>query len=72
MISAISTAFAGMQGASRQFEQSAARIASGPAASDDTLAAVVDTMAAETSLALNTAVLRTALDLQKQVVDILV
>ncbi|SFL33638.1 hypothetical protein SAMN04488125_11313 [Methylorubrum salsuginis] len=71
MISAASTSMAGLGAAFQRLDGAAARVAAPRAASDPT-AAVVDAVQAKVEVGLNAAVLKSTLDAEKRVLDILV
>ncbi|GAB6842307.1 hypothetical protein HNR00_003517 [Methylorubrum rhodinum] len=71
MISAVSTSMAGLSAAFQRFDGAASRVAA-PEASADPTAAVVETGQAKFDVAMNTALLKSSLDAEKRVLDILV
>ena len=79
MLSAIQTAVGGIQSATDRFDGAAQRIASGraggadwgPATQVDLSGTIVDMITAEVGVEMNAAVLRTAGDMQKRLLDIL-
>ena len=71
MVSAVSTSTAALGAAFQRFDHAASRIASPEAAADPT-AAVTDTVQAKFDVAVNTAVLKSSLEAEKRVLDILV
>ena len=71
MVSAVSTSMAGLSAAFQRFDGAAARVASPRSATDPT-ATVVGTVEAKIDVAINTAVLKSSLEAEKRLLDILV
>lgn len=71
MVSAVSTSSAGLSAALQRFDGAAARVAS-PEAAAEPAAAVTDVLSASFGVAVNTAVLKSSIETEKRVLDILV
>ena len=71
MISAISTSSAGLNATLQRFDGAAARVASPQSAAEPT-AAVTDVVSASFGVAVNTTVLKSSIESEKRVLDILV
>ncbi|MEH3116714.1 MAG: hypothetical protein PGN25_03675 [Methylorubrum populi] len=71
MVSAISTGSAGLSAALQRFDGAAARVAS-PGSAAEPVAAVTETASASFGVAVNTAVLKSSIESEKRVLDILV
>lgn len=71
MVSAVSTSTAGLAAAFQRFDGAAARVASPEAATDPTRAAV-DMVTAKVDVAVNTALLKSTIEAERRVLDILV
>jgi hypothetical protein len=71
MVSAVSTSSAGLSAAMQRFDGAAARVTS-PASSAEPVQAVTDLASASLGVSINTAVLKSAIESEKRVLDILV
>ncbi len=71
MVSAISTSSAGLSAAMQRFDGAASRIAS-PQSAAEPVTAVTELASASLGVSINTAVLKSSIETEKRVLDILV